>query len=37
MKYYKNKGCQSDKAKPKKVPKPATLCWECDKLDCSWM
>lgn len=33
MKYYKCSGNQ----KPKKPPKPATLCWDCAKLDCSWM
>ena len=33
-------GCgnyQQNSAKPKKPPKAATICWDCVKLDCSWM
>lgn len=33
-------GCgnyQQDCVKPKKPPKAATICWDCTKLDCSWM
>lgn len=37
MKHYKRSGCQPDKAKQPKPPKPASICWDCVKLDCSWM
>lgn len=37
MKYNKCGNCQSDEVKSKHPPKAITICWNCAKLDCSWM
>ena len=37
MKNNKCGNCQSDEVKPKHPPKAITICWNCAKLDCSWM